>query len=282
MEKLLTSGGMELAGHLAVPRSAPGHWVPGLVICHNFPSGRNAGRLSARSFPELADRIATELGWKVLVFTFRGCGDSTGNFSFRGWLEDLLSAVSFLRSQPDVRGVWTAGFGTGGAISICAAARDAAIRGVAAISAPADFDDWVNHPRRLLLHAREVGIIHDPSFPSGFDSWAREARNVRAVACVREMAPRPLLVMHGSEDEAVPVFDARVLADAHGEADLRIIEGGEHQLRHDPRAIAVLLGWLDRQRNLAAQRAVEPVATPLATDTSKLPPPPTSAAAPTA
>jgi putative redox protein len=53
------------------------------------------------------------------------------------------------------------------------------------------------------------------------------------------------------------VFDARVLADAHGDADLRIIDGGGHQLRHDPRAVAVLLGWLDRQRGQAsAARAV--------------------------
>ena len=43
-----------------------------------------------------------------------------------------------------------------------------------------------------------------------------------------------------------------VLADAHGSADIRIIEGGAHQLRHDPRAVAVLLGWLDRQRAAAA------------------------------
>jgi hypothetical protein len=55
-------------------------------------------------------------------------------------------------------------------------------------------------------------------------------------------------------DEAVPVFDARVLADAHGDADLRLIEGGGHELRHDPRAVAVLLGWLDRQRNQASMR----------------------------
>jgi uncharacterized protein len=260
MEKLFTSGGMELAGHLALPRSAPGHWVPGLVICHGFPSGRDAGKVSAKSFPELADRVAAELGWKVLVFTFRGCGDSAGNFSFRGWLDDCLAGVTFVRNQPDVSGVWLAGFGTGGAVAICAAARDAAVRGVAAVSAPADFDDWANHPRRLLLHAREVGIIHDPTFPSGFDSWAREAREVRATACMREVAPRPVLVLHGSEDDAVPVFDARVLADAHGDADLRIIEGGPHQLRHDPRAVAVLLGWLDRQRNLeaAARVAVPP------------------------
>ena len=45
--------------------------------------------------------------------------------------------------------------------------------------------------------------------------------------------------------------EARALAAAHGAADLRLIEGAGHHLRHDPRAIAVLLGWLDRQRRLA-------------------------------
>lgn len=252
MEKLFSSGGVDLAGHLARPRSAPGSWVPGLVMCHGFPLGTGTGALSARSFPELADRIATELGWEVLVFTFRGCGTSDGDFSFQGWLDDLLAAVAFMRTQPDVSDVWVGGFGTGGALAISAAARDPQIRGVAAVSAPADFDDWANHPRRLLLHAREVGIIHDPAFPHAFDSWAREARSVRAVNDVAAMAERPLLVMHGSDDDAVPVFDARVLADAHGDADLRIIDGGGHQLRHDPRAVAVLLGWLDRQRSHAS------------------------------
>jgi hypothetical protein len=29
---------------------------------------------------------------------------------------------------------------------------------------------------------------------------------------------------------------------------MRIIAGAGHQLRDDPRAIAVLLGWLDRER----------------------------------
>ena len=33
------------------------------------------------------------------------------------------------------------------------------------------------------------------------------------------------------------------------DAELRIIAGAGHQLRHDPRAVAVLLGWLDRQAN---------------------------------
>ncbi len=96
------------------------------------------------------------------------------------------------------------------------------------------------------------GIIRSSTFPASFDAWARHIREVRAVAAIAQVRPRPLLVMHGSDDEVVPVFDARVLADEHGEADLRIIDGGGHQLRHDPRAIAILLGWLDRQRALTS------------------------------
>ncbi len=81
-----------------------------------------------------------------------------------------------------------------------------------------------------------------------FDRWSRELREVRAVQCMGGVAPRPVLVLHGTDDESVPPFDARVLADAHGCAELRMVGGAGHALRHDPRAVAVLLGWLDRQR----------------------------------
>jgi putative redox protein len=29
---------------------------------------------------------------------------------------------------------------------------------------------------------------------------------------------------------------------------MRVIDGAGHRLRHDPRAMAMLFGWLDRQR----------------------------------
>jgi putative redox protein len=146
-----------------------------------------------------------------------------------------------------VSGVWLAGFGTGGALAICAAADDAEVRGVASLGAPADFDDWASHPKRLLEHAREVGMIVDATFPADVDEWTRELKELRAVTCAARLAPRPLLVVHGSDDDLVPVFDARVLVDAHGSAELRIMNGAGHRLRHDPRAVAVLLGWLDRE-----------------------------------
>jgi putative redox protein len=54
--------------------------------------------------------------------------------------------------------------------------------------------------------------------------------------------------VHGSADDVVPVDDARRLGAAGGDCvDLRIVANGAHRLRHDPRAIAAMLGWLDRQ-----------------------------------
>jgi len=72
-------------------------------------------------------------------------------------------------------------------------------------------------------------------------------RRFRPTDAARRFAPRPLLVMHGEDDESVPVADSRLLAETHGSAELRVIAGAGHRLRHDPRAIAVLMGWLDRQ-----------------------------------
>ena len=95
--------------------------------------------------------------------------------------------------------------------------------------------------------AREIGAIRRPSFPPSFDEWSRELRRFRPIDAARRFAPRPLLVMHGEDDESVPVADSRVLAEAHGAAETRIVTGAGRRLRHDPRAVAVLFGWLDRQ-----------------------------------
>jgi putative redox protein len=71
---------------------------------------------------------------------------------------------------------------------------------------------------------------------------------VDAADAVAQIAPRPLLVLHGTDDNVVPVDDARTLIEAAGpSAELRLVHAAGHELRHDPRAVAALLGWLDRQ-----------------------------------
>ena len=249
MQVEFTSGGVTLRGHLAYPHpSAVSTSKCGLVLCHGFPAEPPGQRNALQSYPELADRLSTEAGWVVLSFDFPGAGESEGDFSMPGWLGAIESAVAYLRNTANVEGVWLAGFGTGGALALCAAGEDEAIKGVATFAAPADFESWTVDPRRFLDHARHVGVIKTKDFPVDFDAWTRELRETRPLNLIGKIPPRPVLIAHGGEDGNVPLFDARALADAaDNEVELRVLSGAGHRLRHDPRAIAVLLGWLDRQ-----------------------------------
>lgn len=217
-------------------------------MCHGFPTGPLDARQSALTFPQLMDRVAGEMGWTGLTFTFRGCGTSEGDFSLQGWVDDLRAAIDHLEEEVSPSGIWVIGTNTGGSLAACVAADDQRVRGLALLAARADFDDWAAQPRRFLEHAREIGAIRRPGFPPAFDEWSRELRRFRPIDAARRFAPRPLLVVHGDDDESVPVADSRLLAEAHGSAELRVIAGAGHRLRHDPRAVAVLIGWLDRQR----------------------------------
>ena len=250
MAYVLDSNGLSLTGHLAAPSRVGISGTAGLVICHGFPSGASQGVDDDSSYYDFADFVAKALGWIVLAFTYRGCGGSEGEFSMQGWLDDTINAAKDLKNNPQVNSVWLAGFGTGGALAITAASLTEEISGVAAISAPSDFRDWAQDPDQLLQYSRTVGAISDPDFPQDESSWVEEIELIRPVEAAGEINKKPLLVVHGASDQVVPSFDARVLADSHGDADLRIIDGGTHRLRFDPRASAIIIGWLDRTYRL--------------------------------
>jgi len=247
--RIASTGGVELEGHLAVPDDDAEFASTGVIFLHGFPSGEVWSDRIGADLPELADRAAAQLRWFSLAVRFRGCGESTGDFSLQGWIEDVTAAVEYLHAEHGPERIWVCGFGTGGAVGLIAAAEDKRVSGVAIAGSPADFDDWAANPNRLLAHAKRVGAISGSSFPDDLDDWKDQLRRIRAVEAAEVFAPRPLLVIHGSEDELVPHFDARLLADAHRGAELRVIGGAGHQLRHDPRAVAVLLGWLGRQES---------------------------------
>lgn len=246
MDQSFDSDGIRLSSHLSRP---PGFArVPGLVICHGFPQGPRGGPSSASTYPELAERLTRETGWAVLTFNFRGTGASDGDFSLDGWLSDLRNAVMLMSERTDIGGVWLAGSSTGGSLAICVAAEDERVRGVATLAAPATFAEWAANPGRLLADARSLGIIRRANFPPDPVVWGKLFAEVSPMASAAALAPRGLLIIHGEHDEVVPLADARALYEAaYGHADLRVIAGAGHRLRHDPRAVALLIGWLARQ-----------------------------------
>ncbi len=248
MNDSFVSCGSTLACHYVDPPGGDER-RPGMILCHGFPIGPLDARSSAGTFPQLVDQISHELGYTAMTFTFRGCGDSAGDFSLQGWIDDLRTAIDVLVERADPPAVVLVGTNTGGSIAICVAADDPRVRATALLSPRADFDDWAAHPRRFLEHAREIGAVRTPGFPVSVDEWSRAFYRFRPVEAARRFAPRPMLVMHGDDDDSVPHADTRLLAQAHGDAELSVLTGAGHRLRHDPRGVAILFGWLDRLRN---------------------------------
>ena len=247
MDDAFESDGLRLSAHVARPAAPTA--ASGVVLCHGFPSGPRGAATSAATYPDLADRIARDTGWAALAFNLRGTGTSEGDFSVSGWLSDVRAAVSVLAEREHVSAVWIIGIGEGGTLAVCAAAADDRVRGVATLGAPPSLGDWARDPARLLDHARRVGMIRTSGFPGDPAEWGRELADLDAIAAGRRLRPRPVMVVQGSADDVVSTADARALCDAVGpSAELRIVHAGGHRLRHDPRAIALLLGWLERQR----------------------------------
>ncbi len=252
-EAWVVSDGLRLAARIGEPGLTPRPLRAGLVLCHGFPA-RDPAAAPDRTYEHLAGRIAEALGWTVLALNFRGCGDSEGSFSVRGWCKDLSAAVRFLHEEEAVDGVWVAGSATGGSVALAAAGDDPHIRGVATLAARADFSEWAAHPRRILEEARRLGLV-EPSEPRDMDAWARELRSVKPLEGARRLGNRDLFVLHGEADRRVSTDHARRIVDAHGAARIRIIPAATHRLRLDPRAIAMLLGWFDEQAAALTRRA---------------------------
>jgi uncharacterized protein len=243
MEERIEVDGLKLAIHIARPATTGS--VPAVVLCHDFPTPPRGSLASGLTFPELADRIARDIGWMVFTFNFRGTGGSEGDFSVGGWLADQRMAVDYLSELDEVNGVWMVGTGAGGTLALCTAARDKRVRGVATLGAQATLRGW--ETSRFIDHCRRMGVLRTPGAPVDAAAWAREIADVDAVNAARRLAPRPLLVLHGSDDDVAPLDDAQILASAHGSAELRVVLTAGRRIRHDPRAIASLFGWLDRQ-----------------------------------
>jgi len=234
--------------HEALGTSTPSTQANALVICHGFPIGADAARHVAQSLPALADRLAAESGWRVVAGCLRGVGESDGDFSLRGWFDDLRAIVDHATALAMGGGVWIVGFGTGGSLGLCVGFDDGRVRGAACFGSRATFADWAHDARSMLAYARRVGVVRSAQYPDDLGRWGAAFTELDPAEAARKMAPRPVLVVHGADDEEVPLADARRLADTAGPGmELHVLAGAGHRLRADPRAIALLVGWLERQ-----------------------------------
>jgi len=243
----LTVDGLNITGQLYLP---PGRVpYPTVCVCHGIPA--SIPDPSDRGYALLAEQICRQ-GFAVLIFNFRGTGDSGGNLDILGWTRDLKAAIDYLCSLPEVdkSHLSLLGFSGGAAVSIYVAAQDNRVSSVVACACPAAFTFFtqVDKPQSVIDHFRSIGAIRDDDFPPSAEEWLGGFKLVSPIDYVAGISPRPLLLVHGSEDETVDIRYAYKLYDRAGEPkQLEIVDGAQHRLRQNGRAMAIVLDWLESQ-----------------------------------
>ncbi|OPZ75101.1 MAG: esterase [Firmicutes bacterium ADurb.Bin456] len=198
--------------------------------------------------------MAEELGnrgYATLLFNFSGCGDSEGDFadiSLTSQIKDLNSSVDFCLAKGFGKIILT-GRSFGGTTALCQAGADRRVAGVCTWAAPSEplnlFQGRKGMPQGekggLTPLTGEQGTVY---VRESFFTDLQQHDVYRQAALV---APRPLLIIHGSRDSVVPAWNARAIYNRAGEPKkIRIVEGADHRFTGKHReAWASLFNWLD-------------------------------------
>jgi dipeptidyl aminopeptidase/acylaminoacyl peptidase len=216
-----SADGLKIGGWFVPPASEHG---PAIVYAHGI--GSNRGDLLRQA------AFMAKHGYGALLIDLRNSGESAGHQTTLGYLEplDIAAAVDYLATRPEVDPdrIGLVGTSLGAASVIRAAAAVPKARAVVAESAYSSLQDNVADGVRRLLHL--------PAFPFAplvVYFAERELKQkmdaVRPVDDVGRIAPRALLLIHGSDDDLIHVSNGRRLYEAAGEPkELWIVPGGHH------------------------------------------------------
>lgn len=242
--------GLRIAAMAFLPAGPGPH--PALCVSHGLPPGPPDP--NDQGYQSLAERCCRE-GFATMIFNFRGAGQSEGNLDMPGWCRDLAAVVerSLSLSRVDPGRVNLLGFSAGAAVSVYVAAHDPKVTAVACGACPAEFRfSSTEKAQGFLAHLREIGLVRDPGFPASVEAWTEGFAAVSPLKWVEWVSPRPLLLLHGDQDEVVPLENARRLFQKAGQPkELRVIPGAGHRLRREPRAMDAALAWLKRTNHMA-------------------------------
>jgi alpha-beta hydrolase superfamily lysophospholipase len=154
-------------------------------------------------------------GYAVLMFDCRGHGmsDGSGRILRLGIWEhrDVEAAAAYLKQSRGIKRVIVFGCSQGAASAIEAAAEDKDIDAViaeASILSPRDILTVATRRARPDLAPGSVAMM------TWIAVWRMGGRGMPGpIDAITQIAPRPVLLMQGSADEAVPPNDVRVLFD---------------------------------------------------------------------
>jgi len=224
---VIMDDGIALQAELTLPERREGR-IPVMVLIHGFTGYKEERHILA------VEQAALGEGYAVLRADMYGHGQSGGEFrkhTLFKWMTNALTLTDYARGLDFAGDIILCGHSQGGLTAMLAAGmKHDQVSGLIALS-PA----WMipEYARKGIL----LGESFDPEhIPDEMNAWggrtldgnyARVAQQIR----VEEYIDRydgPVLVVHGDQDEAVPVEYGIRAAERYRESRLKLIEGDDH------------------------------------------------------
>ena len=245
--------GLELAGLLYSADSSK----TVLIVCHGFTGSKEGGGRAVAMAEELG-----AMGYAVFLFDFSGCGESEGQFvdvTLTRHISDLDCTVDYCQHLGFER-IITIGRSFGGTTAICLGNAGGRVSGVCTWAAPGTLSELFSYLRlqepvgssQLLKLSEEVTPLW---IKKGF---LADLDNHDVYSRASEIAPMPLLVIHGAEDEVVPKENAGLIYGSAGEPkQIAIIDQADHQFTGSHEKVwQVCFAWLREYFPLSKQNVV--------------------------
>ncbi|HWC15151.1 MAG TPA: alpha/beta hydrolase [Actinomycetota bacterium] len=234
--------GIRLAAGGIVPDEARG----AAVLLHGIPSVTPPDS-GDTGYPGFAKRFA-ERSWAAAWVDMRAVRGSKGFFSIEGWVRDARAVIEAVRGTEGFSGLPLAliGSSAGGAVACEVVARGTSVDALVLLAAPATWLSFAADGAAAVTRiTQDAGMALAPETVADPTSWAEEFSRVtpeRSIVNVRV----PTLIVHGSDDDVVPVDHAELLGERAPRADVRVVRGAGHQLRTDDEAMSIVFEWLER------------------------------------
>ena len=241
----------EHAGITGVTFDSDGHVLVGLLYLARG-SEPNPTVLLLHGCPGIEQNLdlAASLrdgGWNVLAFHYRGCWGSAGRYDLRTITRDVAAAVDYLHAgehpSVDAARLAVVGHSLGGWAAVLAAAHDQRLLAVAACGAPTNLAAAGLSDAEIHREFTRFLTVKPAEFASQRDEIGARAQPLDVVASI---APRPVLVVHGADDEWVPAAQGRALYERAGEPRRYVeIDGADHAFSwHREQYLKVIADWL--------------------------------------
>lgn len=180
------------------------------LLCHGL-GGNTAG------FFRLIDALH-DAKINVLAIDLRAHGESSGQLCTFGYRErdDVNGAVEWLKGERPEQAERIVGVGASlGAAALLSAAKDEPhLDGVAVLSTYATLPDEVQAISRRNFVPPFGWLVRNLGLPFASLHIGIDLRDIRPIDDVRQLWPRPVLIVHGTDDEIIPFEQGRQLYDA--------------------------------------------------------------------